>query len=305
MFNDLTVAVVTRKRQKLLARCLYSLAKQSVKVNKIIVIDNDEQKSSKNIVQHFQRRLPIKYVVEPRVGISYARNRALQVNRSKYLGFTDDDCVLNPDWVKNGLEGIGKWKSTYVVGKTKLMNPKSVVARVRFFYFQHWFKSNVDLKSKIINGQGLDTKNLILNTEKLRNKKIRFDPRFAVTSIGGGEDMDFGIQLDKLGLKGFYHDQMRLEHQEPDKVWQLMSKAYWNGRASFLLTDKWKLDSKYIEKQVDWKIWWEDFWLRPYTNKIYKKKFDFKKLWTHLLIKSYDRFWIEGYTKQRRMKAKQ
>lgn len=304
MNQDLSIAVVTRKRHKLLEKCLASIVNQSKKAVEVIVVDNDQDRSSEAVVLSFQHKLPIRYVLEPKKGISYARNKALAVTKTRYLGFVDDDCILNSNWIREGFKGISKLKSAYVVGETKLLNNESYIARTRFFYYKHWFKTNIEMQSKRINGQGLDTKNVIFDTEVLKKFQIKFDLRYAETSIGGGEDIDIGLQLKKQNLRGYYVQKMWLQHREPDKIWQLLSKAYWCGRASCLLSQKWKLEEKYIDKQNDWRIWWEDFWLQPYTNKIFKNKFDFKKLWSHLLIKLYDRIWIEGYTDQRSMKVK-
>lgn len=300
MKKGLTIGIVTRKRPELLVKCLKSIAKQTQLIQEVIVVDNDYRKSSESTVAGFKSKLRIKYLVEPKIGISYGRNKVLDWNKTKYLGFVDDDCVLDSNWAKEGLKTIKRYKLAYVLGKTELLNKNSMVAQARFYYYKHWFKSQFNFNRKKVSSKSLDTKNVIFDFEMINKKKVRFDERFAVTSIGGGEDMDMDLQLEKLNLNGGYVEKMKLKHQEPERIKILIKKAYWSGRASYLLAKKWQLESEFESEQFDWKVWWNNFWIKPYVNKELKKKTDIKKLWFHVLIKLYDRAWIQGYIVQRR-----
>ncbi len=293
MNNDLTIAVVTRKRLGLLARCLESLAIQSVKPGRVLIVDNDVQGSAGRVAKSFSSKLTIKYVVEPVKGIANARNKALKVNSSRYLAFVDDDCVLGAQWVEEGLRAIKKSRSAYMLGRTELMNKDSLVAKARFYHYQQWF---------LAKPQGLDTKNVIFDFEILKKHKLKFDNRFNKTSIGGGEDSDMGLQLDRLGLSGGYHRKMVLKHKEPEKVLALVKKAYWSGRAYYLLSKKWQLKDQVINDfRINWKTWLDDFWLKPHSNKELKKRTNCRSLVFHVLVKIYDRAWIEGYLKQEKL----
>lgn len=299
--NDLTLAIVTRRRPKELSKCIESIINQSCQPSRIIIIDNDKLKTAKKVVNSYQDKIEIIYSVESKVGISRARNKALRLSKSKYLGFIDDDCVLNPGWVEIGLKMIKKLNSAYIVGETSLLNPTSAVAQARFYHSQNWFKSKIDPKTNKIDPQGLDTKNIIFDLDVLRKHNLEFDKRYSLVSIGGGEDIDMGLQLNLVGLSGVYVKQMKLRHKEQSSLRGLIKKGYWSGRASYLLVDKWKLKNMVDKYRADLKIWLEDFWLKPYTNQLLSKKTRLKAKLVHILTKCYDRAWIKGYLKQKKL----
>lgn len=298
MIKDLSIAVVTLNRPFCLSKCLESIVNQIDKPRKVIVVDNSRKGTAKKVVDRFISKIEVENVVEPRRGISYARNKVLEINCSKYLGFVDDDCVLDKSWVKEGVKGIIKSRSAYVVGKTSLLNSRNIVARVRFFYYYHWFLSGLNFKTKRLSGYTLDTKNVIFDFKSLKQNGIKFDNRYVAFSLGGGEDMDMGMQLEKLGLHGCYAEKMKLKHQEPEKVGSLIKKAYWSGKASCIFAKKWQLEHLFVGKQMIWKNWLADFWIKPYVNQELLAKANKKKLCYHALIKLYDRAWIQGYIKQ-------
>jgi glycosyltransferase involved in cell wall biosynthesis len=97
------ICVCTCKRPQLLTACLEALANQVVPdgIDKsLVVVDNEESPNNKEIVTKFGAH----YVHEPRRGISYARNRALQEAvsiSSDWVAFVDDDQEPLRDWLSS------------------------------------------------------------------------------------------------------------------------------------------------------------------------------------------------------------
>lgn len=67
----------------------------------VIVIDNNSCDSTHSVVDEFSKKLPIKYFLERKQGLSHARNRALSETNSEWLIFTDDDVEVPADWLIN------------------------------------------------------------------------------------------------------------------------------------------------------------------------------------------------------------
>lgn len=301
MKKGLTIAIVTKNRPELLSQCLESLVRQIKKPDVVLVVDNDRDKTAELVCNNFSNRLKIKYVVEKKMGIPLARNKALQVVETRYLGFIDDDCMLEPGWVKEGLKGIVKHRSAFVVGRTKLVNKDSLIARAQFFHYQRWFLTKLDRTSKKISPQNLDTKNVIFDMKALKQPGLRFDQRYSLTTIGGGEDVDMGLQLSKLGYKGFYVERMMLKHREVESLQDLIRKSFWRGQSSYLLAEKWQLKDQIVDlSRVNWYKWLKNFWVKPYDNKRLSKQASLEVKLIHVLTKVYDRVWLEGYVKQMR-----
>lgn len=104
MNRKLTVAVPTRNRAELLAQTLASVAAMRIPGEiepECLIVDNNSTDETNDVVERFARHAPIavRYLVEPRLGSSYARNRAVATSDCDYIFFIDDDAVAEPDWV--------------------------------------------------------------------------------------------------------------------------------------------------------------------------------------------------------------
>jgi len=95
---SVSVAVCTRNRSADLALCLDSIARMSVPATEVLVIDNAP--SSDATERLVRERYPhVRYVLEPRPGLDWARNRAIAEARSEIIAFTDDDVIVDVSWI--------------------------------------------------------------------------------------------------------------------------------------------------------------------------------------------------------------
>ncbi|MFP3913077.1 MAG: glycosyltransferase family 2 protein [Desulfobacteraceae bacterium] len=94
----MSVAVCTRDRDNQLKACLDSLQNLSYPRLEIMVVDNAPRtNAAKRLVN---REFPnIGYIVEPRPGLDWARNRAIMESQGEIIAFTDDDVVVDPGWI--------------------------------------------------------------------------------------------------------------------------------------------------------------------------------------------------------------
>src|SRR5215469_2234570 len=106
--SDIRVAVCisTFRRQKLLRELLDGTGRlQFRKVLapqlQIVVVDTpDESGSAREVCEGVSLAWPVKYVVEPRRGLTYARNRAVaEAGPVDFIAFIDDDEVPSTFWL--------------------------------------------------------------------------------------------------------------------------------------------------------------------------------------------------------------
>jgi GT2 family glycosyltransferase len=97
----LTVVVCTREHPAELARCLDSLLAQRYPRFRVLVVDNAPTSRATYEVarQAAVKRGPVDYLVEPRPGLSHARNRAVAASPGQTLAWIDDDEVADPYWL--------------------------------------------------------------------------------------------------------------------------------------------------------------------------------------------------------------
>lgn len=97
-----TISIVccTRDRPDRLAKCLDSLAVACHNAGpgvEIVVVDNAPATDATRLLVGF--RNGVQYVLEPRPGLDFARNRALSSSTNEIVAFVDDDVEVDPQWL--------------------------------------------------------------------------------------------------------------------------------------------------------------------------------------------------------------
>jgi len=84
--------------------CILSLLVQDYpkELYEIIVVDNNSNDSTQEVIQRFN----VKYVREDRKGSYSARNKGLEIASGDVAAFIDADCVADPNWLSELLEGF-------------------------------------------------------------------------------------------------------------------------------------------------------------------------------------------------------
>ncbi|GGZ26144.1 glycosyltransferase [Asticcacaulis endophyticus] len=98
----ISVIMCTRNRAEQLRRVLETAAAMTVPDGlewEIVLIDNGSSDHTPDVVQSFSDRIPIRYVLEPKAGLSNARNRGVAEALGEYICWTDDDVLIDPNWL--------------------------------------------------------------------------------------------------------------------------------------------------------------------------------------------------------------
>jgi glycosyltransferase involved in cell wall biosynthesis len=90
-----SIIVCTRNRAEDLVRCLNSAVPLLGPDVEMIVVDNCPSDDS---TRALASQYPVRYVLEPRKGLNWARTRGAEVASGELLLYTDDDVVLDSGW---------------------------------------------------------------------------------------------------------------------------------------------------------------------------------------------------------------
>ena len=97
----LDVAICTHNRPDMLARCLESLRRLKFMESgsvRVLVIDNAPSDGrTADVARSFAN---VTYLLEPKPGLDFARNRALSESDAELLAFLDDDVVVDRSWLR-------------------------------------------------------------------------------------------------------------------------------------------------------------------------------------------------------------
>lgn len=106
-----SVVICTYNRAKYLKETIACAVEQTLSSGtfEILVVDNgstDETACVVKTCQITESESLIRYVLEPDVGLSAARNRAIQEARGQILCFLDDDAIPDPGWLEWIVQGF-------------------------------------------------------------------------------------------------------------------------------------------------------------------------------------------------------
>lgn len=121
-----SVVVCTRDRPALLERCLSAVGALDHPSYEVIVVDNGSGDAS---TARLARRFGAQYLLEPRVGLSRARNVGARAARGDIVAFTDDDGVPDDDWLRRHADALAEGGLSGTTGRVLSLEPDSPTAR--------------------------------------------------------------------------------------------------------------------------------------------------------------------------------
>ncbi len=163
---------------------------------RLVVVDNDPERSAEAICQQFGRRLPwpLTYHVEPRPGIAPARNAALAtVGRDvDFVAMLDDDEVPCRGWLAELLAVQSAYAADVVGGPVIPHFPRPVPAWVIAggFFAKPRYPTGRRLRHAFTN-------NVLVRADLIWETGMRFEPQYALM---GCEDRDF---FQRIGMAGY------------------------------------------------------------------------------------------------------
>ena len=138
----IAICIATYKRPKGLAKLLRSIDTQTFEFDppsiEIIVVDNDPERSSEPAVTAHISPWPVRYIAEPKRGISHARNTSVNAvsKTTDWIVFIDDDEYAAPDWLDRLLRAQLAHNADVIAGPVLGVLPDDApawVTRGKFF----------------------------------------------------------------------------------------------------------------------------------------------------------------------------
>ncbi len=97
--SKISVIVATYGRARELERCLRSLATQQRTPDQVVAVLRSVDSDSVQVVEEWQRSLPITLCLIDMPGMVQAHNLGLDSARADIVAFIDDDAEAHPDWL--------------------------------------------------------------------------------------------------------------------------------------------------------------------------------------------------------------
>lgn len=236
------VAICTWNRARLLDQTLTEMRKLHVPPGvawEVLLVNNNCTDDTDAVIAKHAEGLPIRRLFEPQQGISHARNCVIAAADGDLVLWTDDDVLVDRNWMAEFVAAAEKWPSAAFFGGT--IEPWFAVEPPRWIraHFERLHAAFAVLQlgdgiQQLAANQDLYTANLAVRTHVL--KQFSFDPRLGRVgpSQVRGEDTVLVASLWAAGHQGVWVGTARVRHYIPPErltrrhVWDF---SYGYGRA--------------------------------------------------------------------------
>lgn len=160
------------------------------------------------------------------------RNRSIQRSRASILAFTDDDCVVTPQWLTRAAAFFREHPDFDVVGGPQLsLDEEGLVARVAGYALGSWFgtyRTNGRFRRRRLrldaSQHDLTSANLFI-TKRAFEKWGPFDER-----LWPNEETRLLDEIRTAGGRIAYDPSIVVRHKRRNSLWQLARQCFGYGR---------------------------------------------------------------------------
>jgi glycosyltransferase involved in cell wall biosynthesis len=130
----MTIAICTHERPASLEVAIESVVEQRYPRFDLLVVDNAPKTDrTREVVARLAERHPkISYAVEPRPGLSWARNRSTELATGEVVAWVDDDVVCDPWWATEMARGFAEVPGADVVTGTVVPSELATPSQLMF-----------------------------------------------------------------------------------------------------------------------------------------------------------------------------
>ncbi|RCJ27023.1 glycosyltransferase [Nostoc minutum NIES-26] len=126
--TQISAIICTHNRDAYLGAAIDSLLAQDFAADfEVIVVDNGSSDRTREVVEQRASNTRLKYVFEPTIGLSVARNTGARIATTEILAYLDDDAVASTHWLQV-LDSAFKNNSKLAIagGKVTLLWPQGI-----------------------------------------------------------------------------------------------------------------------------------------------------------------------------------
>jgi glucosyl-dolichyl phosphate glucuronosyltransferase len=234
----ISVVMCTYNRAELLDISLDALVNQTLdnKYYEVIIIDNFSTDHTAELAKSFIIKKPnFRYVYEPEIGLSNARNRGWREANGEYVAYIDDDAKAEPEWLFEMFKFINRYPDVSVFG-----GPYEGYALVDI---PDWFppeygSHNLGFTDRPIEvgKEWISGGNIVFRKEVLK-LCAGFDDALGMKGnrVSYGEETRLLKDLSDQGYDVYYASKMKVKHLIAEykmSLWWLLKSEYAVGTSS-------------------------------------------------------------------------
>ena len=232
-FSKITVALVCYQEKENLKYVLEDIKKQNcfTQIGEVLLFQNGDCKKTKETAESFLNKLPLRILSSPSNNLGLARSKIVKQAQYDWIAWTDCDCRLPVDWLKNLIFNWDNFqqKNLAAVGGPNRLPEKQLWKKATNLSFnfvighgwspQTWIPKQAVKTDHIPTTNGLFLKSAILQAGN-------FSPACPFV----GEDLDLGRQISKHKKMLLYPNPIVINNYA-ETYWENLKRFFIFGRA--------------------------------------------------------------------------
>lgn len=194
--KSVTIVVAVYNKREIVKKCIESLLNVDYLNKKIVIVDNMSTDGSYEILKEFKNKIELHRI---KGSVPKLFNWVIKRTKTDYIAFTDADCTVQKDWIKQLLKGFKEKDVIAVAGHCGTKAGGSRLQKLVGIELEHRFRTFPKYISRA------PTMNMIVKTEYA--KKIKFHDLLSISVF----EVQWGYDLTKLG-KMLYRPEAKVLH---------------------------------------------------------------------------------------------
>jgi GT2 family glycosyltransferase len=226
--QKVSIVVTVKNEEENIAALLDSLLKLDYSGDiETTVVDGGSSDKTVEVISNY----PSVKLITAKCNTSQGRNIGIQNSSGEIIAFTDGDCVVDRDWIKNIVKHFDKNSEVAVVGGPYLpLDQNGIIAQYLATYQSTYFPT----KSELTTYQHIGTGNAAFR-RKVIEKVGGFDE-----CLKDCEDDDLNLRISNQGYKLFFADDIIVYHKSRTTLKEASKFAFDRGKASSIFNRKHK-----------------------------------------------------------------
>lgn len=237
--TKLSIAICTWNRSDLLRKTLTQMQQLRIEPEfewELVIVDNNSTDDTKSVIDEFSRDLPIVSAFEPVQGHSQSRNRAVASATGDYIIWTDNDVLVDTDWLVCYFKAFQKHPDAAFFGGQ--IEPEFVSPPPQ------WLNETWDLCKGVFATRALGNEEVELTESRLPyganyairadiQRKYSYDTSFGrkANSMIGEDEIAVLRQIAKDGFRGVWVPGANVKHLIPaDRMHERYVAKYFVGQ---------------------------------------------------------------------------
>ncbi|NEO86519.1 MAG: glycosyltransferase [Spirulina sp. SIO3F2] len=205
---QLCAIICTHNRAAYLGKAIKSLLVQDYPDYEIIVVDNASTDTTREVVDAHLPHPRLRYLYEPQLGLSVARNTGAQATQSEVLTYLDDDAIASPSWLSTIAAAFTANPQLAIAGgHVKLLWPEGQTA-------PPWLSAGL---AGNLGAYDLGDRPLAITQPNLTPRGLNYAIRRSfLESVGG-----FDLNLGRVGKNLLSNEELRMTAIALKRQWQV------------------------------------------------------------------------------------